>query len=102
MKLKKNDLVMVTTGRDKGRQGKIEKIFSDTESVLVLGINQYKKHRKSQGEGKPGDILTLDRPIKTSKVAIICPKCKQQTRVGFTLLNDQKTRVCRKCDERID
>ncbi len=102
MKLKKNDQIQVTTGKDRGRSGKIEKVFPEKRLILVQGVNQFKKHRKPQGEGKPGEILTLSRPLQVSKVALVCPKCKQPTRVGYRINNDKKVRVCRKCNADID
>ncbi len=102
MKLKKGDLIQVMTGKDSRRQGKIERVFLADMTVLIPGINQYKRHRKPQGEGKPGDIVTLDRPIDVAKVALVCPKCKQLTRVGYRRSGDKKERVCRKCDQAID
>jgi large subunit ribosomal protein L24 len=102
MKIKKGDTVVVTVGRDRGKQGKVERVYANPEAVLLPGINQYKKHRKSQGENRPGEILTLSRPLMVAKVALICPKCKQQTRVGYKFVNEKKLRVCRKCDADID
>ncbi len=101
MKIKKGDTVIVTTGKDKGRQAKVEKVFLSAGTILVPGLNQYKKHRKPQGENTPGEIITLSRPYDVSKVALICPKCKQQTRVGYKILDNKKQRVCRKCDATI-
>lgn len=98
MKLKKGDNVRISTGKDRGREGKIEKVYPSEGKVLVLGINQYKKHKKSQGQNQPGEILTLNRPLAVAKVALICPKCKQPTRVGYKITGDTKIRVCRKCD----
>lgn len=98
MKLKKNDLVVVTTGKDKGKQARIERIYKDKGQVLLPNINQYKKHRKPQGEGRPGEILSLSRPLDAAKVAIICPKCKMQTRVGYRFQDGKRIRVCRKCE----
>jgi large subunit ribosomal protein L24 len=102
MKIKKGDTVMVTTGKNRGKQAKVERVFPDLGSVLIPGANEYKKHRKSQGENRPGEILTLSRPILLSKVALICPKCKQQTRVGYKFVDSKKIRVCRKCDADIN
>lgn len=102
MKLRKGDTIIVTTGKDRGRQAKVEKVFLSEGKVLIPELNQYKKHRKSQGEGKPGEIVTLSRPFDVSKVALVCPKCKQQTRVGYRMLDDKKVRVCRKCDAIIE
>lgn len=102
MKLKKGDLIQVTVGKDNGRQGRIERVFLDRDAILVPGVNQYKKHRKPQGENRPGEIATLDRPINVSKVALVCPKCKQLTRIGYRFVGDKKERICRKCDKPID
>lgn len=98
MKLKKNDTVKVMTGKDNGRQGKVDKVFLDEGKVLIQGINQYKKHMKPQGENKPGEILTLSRPLPVANVALVCTKCKQVTRVGYRFEGAKKIRVCRKCE----
>lgn len=101
LKLKKGDLVVVTVGKDRGKQSKIERVFPKKAMVLLPGLNQYKKHRKPQGENRPGEILTLSRPMAISKVALICPKCKQQTRIGQKTVNDKKVRFCKKCEQNI-
>lgn len=99
MKIKKGDTVKVTAGKDKGREGKVERAWID--KILVLGVNQYKKHVKPQGEGRPGEIVTLSRPLPVGNVALVCPKCKQQTRVGYKFINGKKVRICRKCKNEI-
>ena len=105
MKLKKGDIIIVTVGKDKGKSGKIEKVFLTQETVLVPGGNQYKKHVKKQSEQRPGEIVTLSRPLQIGNVALVCPKCKQPTRVGYQILEDKKLakkiRICRKCDQPI-
>ncbi len=93
---------MVTAGKDKGKSGKIERIFPAEARVLVPNMNQYKKHRKPQGEGRPGEILTLSRPLPVGNVALICPRCKQPTRIGWRWDQTKKVRVCRKCEADID
>ncbi|KKU56903.1 MAG: 50S ribosomal protein L24 [Candidatus Amesbacteria bacterium GW2011_GWA2_47_11] len=102
IKLKKGDLVRVTVGKDKGKQAKIERVFPKESRVLILGINQYKRHRKPQGEGRPGEILILDRPVPAANVVLVCPKCKQSTRIGYRFDAGKKIRVCRKCDADVD
>ncbi|OGD00139.1 50S ribosomal protein L24 [Candidatus Amesbacteria bacterium RIFCSPHIGHO2_01_FULL_47_34] len=102
LKIKKGDTVVVSIGKDKGRQGKVERIILKEAKVLLPGINQYKKHRKPQGESRPGEILTLDRPLPVANLALICPKCKQPTRVGYRFDGAKKLRVCRKCEQDID
>jgi len=101
IKLRKGDLVMITVGKDRGKQAKIERVFIKNGTVLLPGLNEYKKHRKSQGKDRPGEILTLSRPIPLSKVSLVCSKCKQQTRIGWRLINDKKIRFCRKCEQNI-
>lgn len=95
MKLKVGDLVQVNIGRDRGKKGKIQKVLSKKDRVMVEGINIYKKHIKKQaGGGIIEKIFSLD----ASKVSLVCPKCNQPTRIGYILNpNKSKVRVCRKC-----
>ncbi len=88
--------MIVTAGKDKGRQEKIEKVFPKGRKVLVVGVNQYKKHVKPQGD-RQGDIVTLTRALDIAKVALVCPSCKAATRVGYMTEGDKKVRICRKC-----
>ena len=97
MKLKKNDQIIVLYGKDKGRKGKIEKIFPKANKVLVPGVNVYKKHLKAQGEGKPGGIIDKVFPLPVANVALLCPKCNQRTRIGYQITKGDKQRICRKC-----
>lgn len=105
MKLKKGDSVIVIKGKDKGRKGKIEKIFPKTGKVLIPGINVYKKHARKQSERKPGGIIEIVKPLAIANVALVCPKCKKPTRVGYQIDKSGnlpaggqgKTRICRKC-----
>ena len=97
MKLKKNDQIIVLYGKDKGRKGKIEKIFPKTNKVLVPGVNVYKKHLKPQGEGRPGGIIDKVLPLPVSNVGLLCPKCNQKTRVGYQITKGEKQRICKKC-----
>ena len=102
MKFKKGDTVKVIAGKDRGKQGKIEKVFPKLGKVLVPGANLYKKHARPQGEGKPGWIIDLVKPLPVANVALLCPKCAKQTRVGFQVdKSGEKHRVCKKCKESI-
>jgi len=101
MKIKKNDTIVVSVGKDNGRQGKVTRVFLKQTRILVEGVNQYKKHIKPT-QGRPGDLVTISRPLDVSKVALICPKCKQPTRVGYRFQDGKKMRVCRKCNMDID
>lgn len=100
-KLKVGDTVRVTQGKDSGREGKIEKLYAKRRKVLIPGINIFKKHVKGT-EGAKAGIYEIPRPLSFSKVALICPKCKKATRVGFRILSKEKVRVCKKCGREID
>ncbi|MEK7550654.1 MAG: 50S ribosomal protein L24 [Patescibacteria group bacterium] len=100
IKFKLGDNVRIMTGKDKGREGKIEKIFPKEAKVLIPGMNIYKKHVKGVGEVK-GGIYDLPRPIGLGKIALVCPKCKKITRVGFRMAGSQKVRICKKCKKEI-
>lgn len=101
MKFKKNDTVKVTIGKDKGRTGKIEKIFPKTAQAQVSGINMFKKHMKRRDEKNPGGIMDMTRPISVSKIALVCPSCNKPTRIGYIVSKNDKVRVCRKCGKKI-
>jgi large subunit ribosomal protein L24 len=101
MKFKKGDTVIVMTGKDKGRKGKIEKVLSKKNRVLVPGINMFKRHLKKRDEKNPGGIIDFSRPLPLGNVRLICPKCSQITRIGYLLVKDEKVRICRKCEQEI-
>lgn len=101
MKLKKGDQIIATVGKDKGRKGKIEKIFPSAGNVLVPGLNVFKKHMKRRDEKHPGGIIEKPRPIAVSKVAFVCPHCNLPTRVGYLVVKGEKERICRKCKQKI-
>jgi large subunit ribosomal protein L24 len=97
-KFKVNDLVQITAGKDKNQTGKIIKVYPSENKVIVEGKNTYKKHLKRQGK-EAGQIVTLERPLPTSKIILICPSCQKPTRIGFDGQGLSKTRVCRKCHQ---
>ena len=98
MKLKKGDRVIVTSGKDKGRRGKTEKILPKADRVMIPGINIYKRHTRPRGEKQPGGIIDVVKPLPVANVALICPKCNQPTRIGYRLdKQGKKNRICRKC-----
>ena len=101
IKFKIGDQVKIMIGKDKGREGKIEKIIPAEEKVIIPGVNLYKKHVKGFGDVK-GGIYPIPRPLGFGKIALICPKCKKITRVGFKFVGDEKVRICKKCKKEID
>ena len=97
MKIKKGDTVKVIKGKDSGKLGKVEKVLTKTAKVLVEGVNQYKRHVKSRMQWQKSEIITITKPLPVTNVSLLCPKCKQQARVGYKVLKDSKVRVCKKC-----
>lgn len=101
MKFKKGDTVKITAGKDEGRTGKIEKVLPKEEKVIVPGVNIYKKHVKGFGDTK-GGVYDIPRALSLGKIALICPKCKKQTRIGYKFAGEDKVRICKKCKKEID
>jgi len=97
-KFKKGDNVKIVAGKDKGKSGKIEKVFSKESKVLVEGINLYKRHKKAKSQGEKSEIITISKPLSLANVAFVCSKCKKQTRIGFS---EKGARICRKCGEEL-
>jgi len=101
MKFKKGDTVLITSGKDKGRKGKIIDVFSKENRVLVEGINLKKKHVKPKKQGEKGQIVQLPGALNSSNVKIICSKCGKAARVGYKLEGENKFRICKKCNQEI-
>ncbi|KKP86659.1 MAG: 50S ribosomal protein L24 [Candidatus Roizmanbacteria bacterium GW2011_GWA2_35_8] len=101
MKIKKGDKIKVMYGKNRGQEGKVEKVYVKAEKILVQGVNIYKRHIKKNDKLPSGGIVDVPRPILASKVMLICPKCGKVTRVGVKLDKDKKFRICRKCDNKI-
>ena len=103
MKIRRNDTVLVTTGKDKGKKGKVRFAYPKGQWILVEGVNFIKKHSKVKGQAKQAGIIDLEAPIRVSNVMLLCDKCNHPTHVGFRLLEDgRKVRICRSCREVID
>lgn len=101
MKLKKNDEIVILKGKDKGKKGKIEKIFSKENVVLVPGLNVFKRHKKARMQNQQSEIIEIVKPLPVSNVSLVCPNCHKVTRIGYKFENKEKIRVCRKCDKKI-
>lgn len=99
MKFKKGDDVKIVTGKDKGKTGKIEKVFPKENKVLILGVNRYKRHLKAKSQSQPSEIATIEKPLPVANVQLVCPKCHTVTRVGFSLQDNKKVRICKKCEQ---
>jgi len=98
MKIKKNDKVTIQVGKDRGKQGVVEKVYPKQNTVLVTGLNLYKKHVRKSEQMPKGGIVEVSRPLDISKLNLICPHCKKIVRVGYKIdETGKKSRVCRKC-----
>ena len=103
MKIRKNDTVLVITGKDRGKKGKVRFAYPKDERLLVEGINFIKKHTRATGTVRQAGIIEREAPIHVSNVMFLCNRCNHPTRVGFRFLEDgRKVRVCRSCSEVID
>ncbi len=97
MKIRKDDTVVVLSGRDKGKQGKVISAEPKTGKLVVEGVQIATKHRKARRQGEESGIITMPTPIYASKVMLVCPKCSKPTRVGHTVVDGKKYRACKKC-----
>jgi large subunit ribosomal protein L24 len=102
MKIKRNDIVKILAGKDKGKSGKVLKIFPIKNKAIVEGINYLKKHSRKTQDNPKGGVIQRESAINISNTAIICTRCGKPARVGFTELSDgAKARICKKCKETI-
>lgn len=101
MKIKKNDIVKLLSGKDKNKTGKVINAFPKKSKISVEGLNIFKKHQRPRREGEKGEIVRVVRPIDASNAQLVCPNCKQATRIGFVFENAKKFRYCKKCQSRI-
>ncbi|MBI4115951.1 MAG: 50S ribosomal protein L24 [Candidatus Omnitrophica bacterium] len=100
MKLRKNDMVAVMSGKDRGKKGKILQVLSEKTRVLIEGINYRKVHKRPTRDNPKGGIVQMETPLAISNVMLVCPRCGKTARVGHTLLADgTKQRICKKCKE---
>lgn len=101
MKIKKGDKVKVMAGKDAGREGTIERVYTKSNKALIQKINIYKKHIKKNEKMPQGGVVEVPRPIDISKIMLVCPKCGKSTRVSFVIEKNKKYRVCKKCKSKI-
>ncbi|MCD6471394.1 50S ribosomal protein L24 [bacterium] len=100
MKIKKGDTVEIIKGKDKGRRGRVLKVFPKKNKLIVEGLNLLYRHTRPRREGEKGQRVQFSAPINISNVMLVCPKCHKKTRIGFRILNDgRKVRQCKKCKE---
>jgi large subunit ribosomal protein L24 len=103
MKIRKNDTVIVLSGKDKGKRGKVRRALPKEDRVIVEGLNMIKRHSRARRAARQAGIIELEAPIHVSNVMLLCNKCGKPTRIGFRFLDDgKKVRICHFCGEVID
>ena len=101
MNIKKNDTVIVLSGKDKGVKGKVLEAMPAKEMLIVEKVNVATCHTKPRKQGETGGIVKRETPIRACKVALYCEKCEKGVRVGYKVEGEKKTRICRKCGAEI-
>ena len=97
MNIRKDDTVIVLSGKDKGKKGKVLSVNPKDGKLVAEDINVASRHRKPRKQGEEGGILKIETPIYACKVQVVCPKCGKATRVAHKIEGDKKVRVCKKC-----
>ena len=97
MNIRKDDKVVVISGKDKGKEGKVLIANPKAGKVIVEGVNVATKHQKPRKQGEEGGIIKVETPIYACKVMVVCPKCGKATRVAHKLVDGKNVRVCKKC-----
>ncbi len=103
MHVHREDTVIILAGKDRGKKGRVIRLFTKTEKALVEKINMVKRHTRPSQELPQGGIVQKESPIHISNLQVICAKCNKATRISHKLLaSGQKTRICKKCGEILD
>ncbi len=101
--IRKNDLVMVVNGNEKGKSGRILRVMPEKEKVIIEKINFIKRHARPHGKQRQGGILEKEAPLHVSNVMLLCEKCNKPVRIGHRVVEgSKKARYCRKCGEIFD
>lgn len=101
-RIKKNDTVMVITGKEKGKSGRVYRVMPEKDRVLVEKLNIVKRHSRPTAANRQGGIVEMEAPLHMSNVMLVCPKCSKPARVSYRYDGDTKVRVCKKCGDTID
>ena len=98
MKLKKGDQIKILSGKDRGRTGTVLRSLPEADSIVVDGLNLFKKRSRPKKQGETGQTVMVARPFKASRAMLVCESCKMPTRVGFRMEGARKVRYCKKCE----
>lgn len=102
MNIRKNDTVLVISGKDKGKKGKVRYAFPKEKRLIVEGVNMIKRHTRARAMTRQAGIIEREAPLHVSKVMLVCNKCNRPARAGFRFLEEKRVRVCSSCQEVID
>jgi large subunit ribosomal protein L24 len=101
--IRRNDQVVVTTGKDSGKRGRVLRVIPDRNRVVVEGVNMIKRHtRPNPQRNIRGGIVEREGALHASNVQLVCPECGKATRIGHRIDGDRKVRICRKCEGVVD
>ena len=101
--IRRNDQVIVITGKDRGKRGRVLKVLPEKNRVIVEGVNVIKRHTKPNPQRQiKGGIVEREGALHASNVQLVCPECGKTTRVGHSMQGDRKVRICRKCEGVVD
>ncbi|MDO8559146.1 MAG: 50S ribosomal protein L24 [bacterium] len=101
MKIHKGDQVLITSGKDRGKTGKVLSALPGESKLLLEGLNLMKKHAKPKKQGEKGQMVEVPAPLSVSNVKLICPKCGKPARIGYKIIEKKKYRICKKCNSEI-
>jgi|SRR3989344_2489252 len=99
MKILKGDTVLIISGKNKGKKGKVLKNFPKDGKLIIEGVNFRKKHMRPKKAGEKGQMIQIETPFFASNVKIICSKCANPVRIGYKVLDGKKYRICKKCGQ---
>lgn len=101
MKIRKGDNVKIVSGKDRGKTGTVLNAMPTTDTIMIDGLNMFKKRSRPKKQGEKGQTVLVPRPLAASKVMLICASCKKPTRVGHRMEGTRKVRYCKKCKSTI-
>ncbi|PIR41923.1 MAG: 50S ribosomal protein L24 [Candidatus Yanofskybacteria bacterium CG10_big_fil_rev_8_21_14_0_10_37_15] len=109
MKIKKGDNIIMLGGKDKGKTGKVGKVFVENNKIIVEGLNLIKRSVRARKQGQKGQIISKERAVHSAGVALICKSCGKPTRVGYKIsidssgktISKRKVRICKKCKNEV-
>jgi large subunit ribosomal protein L24 len=101
MKIRKNDQIQIISGKDRGKSGKVLRVFPKERKIIVENLNLVKRHRKPKKGGEKGQRVEVPAAVSVSKAMLVCQGCGKATRIKYKIVGDEKIRVCKKCDSEI-